>query len=555
MTTGTIGLEATIETGSLVQYQQTASDIGAMMGRFLRGPHFNFVLCTSEEDFKNKFGEVALPGHEMDYEVAISFFRSSEENGRLFVRNVYYYGDDPGSDITASRATTYAARLDNNYRIWFEAYSRGEWAHSDQKALTVKLRESASRLVGDERAYVDVLVYYNGKLVKSYLDMAWSTDIEKNIRDTIPVDGDNYIIPHFDSSKPIPEYDMSDGTEYAFAGGDDGFSAAGDDALEAKHWIGERYSMGEIGNSGFYGLIPFLNNVALRPTFILNQLGNESYEYDHYENLTTFCGSFWLTHFSSPGSGLARDQVIEWKVGNGTTTFDRSTTYGEARVSWPWFYPRNAKDKTLVIPPCGADAGRMVARIHSSGGHVHEAYVGTDNGQGSLAMVTSKLERDTGDDERNALNPLGICVVASDLGGIYLDGSRTMATDFRFLEMSTRRHLAVVIIAGLLAQSRWMVHGLNDEGYENSPGIWRRGTMSGREFMRKYAAHGAFTSKDLGVGWDFVLGAPYTTPTDVADRIARSRVGFAPRSCAEKIYIALGVEEGQLNASPASSPA
>jgi hypothetical protein len=547
MSTGKIGLSAIIEPGSTIEYKKTASDIGAVMGRFLRGPHLEFVLCTSEEDFKNKFGEEPLDGYEMDWWFVISFFRASEENGRLYVRNVYYYDSNPGDGVTAARADTSAAGLDSNSRVWFEAYSRGTWAHASEKNLQVVIRETTQRKSGSGRC--DILVYYDGSLVKAYMDLSWDTNDTRNVRDVIPVDGDGWIIPHWDSTKSVPNYGTS--TTYTFAGGNNGFSASGPDALAAKHWIGEKYSSGEFGNSGFYGLLPFLNNAELRPTFILNQLGNESYEYDHYVNLTNFCRTYWLTHFSSPGSGLSRDDVMSWKYGDGVSTFDRSTTYGEARVSWPWFYPRGATNKTLVIPPSAADAGRMVAQIYRSGGHVHEPYVGTDGDRGSLALVTSKLERSTGPDDRDALNPLGICVISSDLGGIYLDGSRTMATDNRFLEMSSRRHLAVVVISGILAQSRWLVHGLNDEGYENSPGIWRRGTMAGRQFMRKYAADGAFTSKEMGVGWMFKLGEPYTTSSDISERIARARIGFSPRSCAEQIIFSLGVEEGQLNAAPA----
>jgi hypothetical protein len=537
MAGGSIGVKTIIEPGSTILYKRTAADVGAVLGRFLRGPHDKWVYVTSEEDFKLQFGETFLSGHEMDFEFVKSFFRASEENGKLWIRNVYYYGTDPYTDVTAAKSNTVAGGLGTDKRIWFEAYSRGEWGDD----LTVEIRETMQRASGS--GWVDILVKYKGETKKTYLNMSWDENEERNVRDVIPVDGDGWIIPRWDSSQLIP----ANGT-YTFSGGDNGLTGPANEPLDSKHWIGESHPDGA---SGFYGLIPHLNDVSRRPTFILNQTGNESYAWDVYSGLTSFCRQYWLTHFSSPPSGLNRQGVYEWKTGNGDASKDKSTKYGEARVAWPWFYPRGAKNKLLVIPPCAADAGRMVARIHSSGGHVHEPYVGTDGDYGSLALVTIKLERNTGHDDREALNPLGICVISSDLGGIYLDGSRTMATDNRFLEMSTRRHLAVVIVSGILAQSRWMVHGLNDEGYPNSPGIWRRGTLSGQAYMRKFAADGAFTSKEMGVGWMFQIGEPYTTQSDISERTARGRVAFAPRACAEEIIISLGVEEGQLNASPA----
>lgn len=547
MSSGQIGLKGTIETGSTVTYQRTASDIGAVMGRFLRGRHDRWTFCTSEEDFKSQFGEVALADYEMDFEFVVSYFRASEENGRLWVRNVYYYRDNPWDIyVTAALANTTADGLDATKRIWFEAYSRGVWAHATEKELKILIRETTQRATGS--GWVDILVYYNGTLKKSYLNMSWDVTQTRNVRDTIPAVGDGWVIPHW-VSDGVTTNILNDGGNpyYEFAGGNNGLSGSLSEPLTEDHWLGESHPDGA---SGFTGLVQYINDIARRPTFIINQLCGESYEWEHYDNLTNFCRAYWLTHFSTPPMGYNRQSVSDWKIGAGDA-HDRAVLYGEARVSWPEFYPRNSSNATLVIPSSAADAGRMVARIYRSGGHVHEAYVGTDGDQGSLALVTTRLALETGEDDLNSLNPLGICVINSSLGGIYLDGSRTMATDWRFLEMSTRRHLAVVIMAGILAQSRWMVHGLNDEGYENSPGIWRRGTLSMQAFMYKYAADGAFTSKEMGVGWMAVLGEPYTTQEDVADRIARSRIGICPRSVAEMIYFSLGVEEGQLNAAPA----
>lgn len=516
-------------------YQRTAGGIGAVEGYFLWGPHDKFVLCVSWEDFKQKFGSQPLTGHEDHFWGVWVFFTLAEGYGQLYVRNLCYYSNYQ-NPATAEAAKAVTATLAGK-RISYTAYSRGEWAHAANQNLQVVQQDSSRRAAGS--GWVDIIVKLNGEEVRRYPDLSFDVTETRNVRDAIPSAGDGYIIPVWTSDGDIP----ANGT-YQFTGGDDGLTGT----ITANMIIGAAH---QDGATGFYGLQRYLDNASQRPTFILNQFSGDSdhdIEDDVYSLLTTFCRAKLLTHISAPRKGIRRAAVADWMRGDGdyADQASKSTTYGESCVPWPWINPRGTPDDTLYVSPVFAYAGRMCARIGKTG-HIHEQFVGTKSDVGDVSAAVRKLEFETDQDDSALLDDLQVCVLRSDLKGkIYLYGSWTTAEDDRFLEMAQRRHPYVVVMSALDIGTRDLVHGHNDEGYENSPGTWDDGTRSGRKLLRGYAEQGMFRSKQHQVGWDYVLGAPYTTESDIANRVARARVKIWLRSAVKAIFTEWDPIEGSV---------
>lgn len=499
-----------------IQYSALSSGIAAIQGRFKMGAHDEFIYCPTWQAFKESFGSEPLSGYEMDYWFVWSFFTASVGKGALWVKNVSHYTDyqNPGT-ATAAKAT--AADLAAK-RLRLSAYSRGEWAHAANDNLQVVIQAAASGMA----SRYDLLVYLDGVVVKQYLSGSWTSTDTNNFRDMIPSAGDGYIIPTWDGSSEAP----ATGT-YQFTGGNDGLSG-----LVANDWLGAEHAD---GNTGWRALLPLLTTIEQRPMAILDQLANETYGESIYSGLLTFCEANQLSFYSATPSGLNRTTAANYIKGDGAYSVNKRTQYGTGRVIFPWGYPRGSTDETLLIPASAADAGRAAFVAATYGNESpHEPHAGTDRGKGFLGDVFRSMERDTNAADSSALDDIRVVVIRTDIRrSPYIYGSWSTSYDSRFDAWSVRL-LDTELMAGAIIQSEPYVHGLNDEGYENSPGVRRRLKNSLIGFMKIYSERGAFRSKAYGTGYQV---EDLTTDTDVENKIVRMKMSYWYRNVVKVIYL------------------
>ena len=499
-----------------IQYSALSSGIAALQGRFKRGPHDEFVYCPTWQSFKETFGDDPLTDYDMDYWYVWSFYTASVGKGALWVKNVSHYTDyqNPGTATAAkATATDLAAK-----RLRVSAYSRGEWAHAANDNLQLVIQTATSGM----SSRFDVIVKLNGVVVKQYLSGSFDSTLTNNFRDMIPSAGDGYIIPTWDGASDAP----SAGT-YQFTGGDNGLSG-----LVANDWLGAEHAD---GNTGWRALLPLLTTIEQRPMAVLDQLANETYGESIYSGLLTFSEANQLSFYSATPSGLNRTTAANYIKGDGAYTVNKRTQYGTGRVIWPWGYPRGSNDETLIIPASGADCGRAAYVANQYGNDSpHEPHAGTDRGKGFLGDVFSAMERETNAADSSALDDIRVVVVRTDIRRTpYIYGSWSTSYDSRFDAWSVRL-LDTELMAGAVIQSEPYVHGLNDEGFENSPGVRRRLVNSLVGFMKIYAERGAFRSKAYKTGY-FV--EDLTTDTDVENKIIRVKMSYWYRNVVKVISI------------------
>lgn len=533
MPAGAPGVEGYVAPAATRSYSRANTGLGATIGRFYKGRHNVFTLCTSQKDFHDKFGSSPLSGYESDWHNVNDFFVASEGHGQLYIMNICHYTDQ--TDIsTATGIQATLATWDGGgtpKRLTLKAYSKGTWAHSGNDTLKVSLSAAATGIADK----YDLKVYVKGETTprKEYLNGSFSNTASDSFLFKIPRTGDGYIVPTWHTAGAIP----ATADELLFTGGDNGLTS-----LAAADYKG---AVAVGGNTGIYALIPLFANIQTAPSFFLDLTAGDTFGEDVYALLAPLCKAWWLGLYSGTPANLTRDGVIDYLTGASPYGDSKYVEYG-TRIIWPWYCPRSQDNTNLFVLPVGADAGRKVACDYYAGNSPHDNHAGTNRMKGDLSMVAQSLQSDTTEDDSAALDPLQVAVIRNDItGNPLIYGSWSLATDSRFLEWSVTQ-LMNVLMRGLVIQSEWMVHGLNDDQpYPNTPGVRIGGVASGVEFMERYVEKGAFRDPAKGVGWNFT---DVTTEADETERVANFMVEFWARRAIKKVKIGINVTDKALNA-------
>jgi len=546
---GSPRVEGNINPPSSVKYTAVANGICAVQGRFLKGPHDVFVLCGSEAEFYEIFGVSALVTGvaaldakcKVDFEFVRSFFTASKGKGALWIKNVDHWDSGATTAVYATCTDMSGTRLE------LRAQYRGRHANDGEDTAIYATLQDASSGIAD---HYDLLIYEGSVRKKAYLNYSWSESASRSFMNAIPSAGDGYVVPTWNGETYSAP---SNAALMKFVGGDEYYEDAGVETLVAADWIGEAGSY-TVDAHGWYLLLNHLNSVSNRPMAIIDQVcstdagtGASAIGAVNHSNLETFCQTYRLSFYTSTPSGLTKSGAYDYMTGQSTYSAQSSkrTAYGEAKMSWPHGHYKHCSDDTLYIPPSAADAGlhAWVAATQSNDSP-HTPAAGTFQARGFLGHVFDKMERETNTHDSALLDDEGVCVIRTDINDkIYMYGHVSTSLDGRFWIWSVRL-LTMAILAGSEIQSEWMVHGLNDRGYPNSPGIRRIGLASLIGFMNIYADRGAYQSKtkglDNGGGWDVI---DITTNAEVQDFISHFDEQFIPRLVAKVIKIGISVRD------------
>jgi len=520
-------IEASVVPGQ-PSFAMTAGGAAFIPGRFRRGPHERPELATSLEDAYRIIGDSALAGYEKDFRIVETLFDAAVDGSSSFTQawllNVDHMDNGAHTAVRASSMT--------GTRLVLEAKYRGDYAHGDNDNLQVIVQDTE---LGTANR-IDVIIKLKGEIVQSYRGYSWSESDERCIRDAWAL-GENGV--REDDYVRVLSWNTGalatpNGT-YQFTGGDNGLTG-----LDSADWIGlDR----EEGNTGLQAASELMEDVTQAPTLL--PLVCADIDPEEYEAVIaaaiTLCRSQWMTGFAAPVAGATRTGYLNWKKGNSGNPYNsKETTYGELMTIWPHGRPSRTKNETTVVPLTGWLAG-AVARVSQTLGYQYTP-AGIYQNKGRMDGVIPRLERRVTKSDAAALDPIQAGYARQMHGGIYLDCDWTTASlQNNDLAEISNRHLLCVIARALVTGSEFVLHMPNNEE------TWRMWDRAEQALMLSYAERGAFRYTKMGTdaasGWYAYAGAPYTTNTDIKNRIMRARAGIRFNNAVK--ILQLGIEAMQ----------
>ncbi|MCP3061296.1 phage tail sheath subtilisin-like domain-containing protein [Myxococcus sp. K38C18041901] len=210
------------------------------------------------------------------------------------------------------------------------------------------------------------------------------------------------------------------------------------------------------------------------------------------------------------------------------------------------YFPRLVQANPLrenqldTFAPCGAVAG-VIARTDTQRG-VWKAPAGLD----ALLTGVPKLSVPLTDQENGQLNPLGVnCLRSLPAAGRVVWGARTtrgndlLADEWKYLPV---RRLALNIEESLFRGIQWVVFEPNDEP------LWAQIRLNVGAFMQNLFRQGAFQGQTPRDAYFVKCDRETTTQNDINLGVVNIVVGFAPLKPAEFVVLKLQQMAGQVAA-------
>jgi phage tail sheath protein FI len=203
-------------------------------------------------------------------------------------------------------------------------------------------------------------------------------------------------------------------------------------------------------------------------------------------------------------------------------SFRSSLSSSYAALYFPWIEAADQlTGQNVMMPPSGAIAG-IYARSDGNRG-VHKAPAGIDVGLVSTATGTAHLVTRG---ENDVLYPLNINAIRNLTDGIVVWGSRTIAADPLWLQISIRR-LFIFIERSIQLGTNWVVFEPNDLG------LWKTIEKSIKGFLRIQWLEGKLVGATEEQAF-FVRCNGETNPPEVVDAgMVITEIGVAPSRPAE----------------------
>lgn len=283
------------------------------------------------------------------------------------------------------------------------------------------------------------------------------------------------------------------------------------------------------GNTGVYAISSF-ENTLLKPEHIMIPykftMAADSETADLVTMLTeleTWAETNEIVPILGTPSGLNRDQVADYRRGEGSYSTAFGTEIGGGLMLWPWGTPSElmtSQDTVTGLPPRispeGVKAGALARCIKKD--WIHQAAAGFDYGETGFA----ELERDTDMNDHNVLDALGIQTILASLGNI-IWGHYSLSRNPKFLHETVRRqdnlHITSINVATMPDVSRpASVNKLKGMGrkmrmyfrsnFKTHPNAYRYATFEESVFVdvegQNDRASDAFDAGDIFTAWDTI---------------------------------------------------
>jgi phage tail sheath protein FI len=236
-----------------------------------------------------------------------------------------------------------------------------------------------------------------------------------------------------------------------------------------------------------------------------------------------------LFYVSDPPFGLDVEEMLSFKIGNGTSA-DANTTalnssYGA--IYYPWVSMFNPTANTSVpMPPSGPVLGRYAYTDTNVG--VWKAPAGVNDG--AMRSVTTVATQVT-DDDQGTLNPAGINAIRNLISyGNVVYGARTLSQGTEWTYIAVRR-LLIYVEQSLKQSLQWVVFE------EDSPRLWASVNLEITAFLTTLWQQGALFGSTAAEAFFVTCDASNNPPDARAQGQLYIDVGLAPVYPAEFVIL------------------
>lgn len=415
------------------------TNIGVIVGVFDKGK--GLMQVASEEEFRSKCGSKPAEHNGKvywnDYHSVLAFFRNAEVNGRssgsLWVINVRHY-DDPG-DITSLTAVHGELNLVDSTDV-------STWLIRDKsyrvRSGTVEDSPLSVQVVASpvNPNFVDLIIYENGNQIRRWSNLSADVDAANYVGKVIPSSVDYEVIDLGVGTLP----DIME-APVALTGAVSGLAN-----LDENDFIGFASAAGNAGvrlidsvlhteSKPTHGMCPYFDAKAYDVTEVPAK--QEIIDYFKARNIQPVSGT---------PTGLDSAKAQDYK--NGAGAYDGHTAFTDstngALMIWPPYVPvelNGVRDQgqKIFISPAAGKMGLIFAASRRE--WLHRTAAGTAFGK---LRGVAELEVDTGFDDSDRLEPVGLQVIRKDLGNV-IDSHQTYSEhpDFKVESVRYRDNYAI----------------------------------------------------------------------------------------------------------------
>ncbi len=476
------------------------TSVAGAIGIAERGPIDTPVLCSSFEEYSQRFGKFTLNS---DLALAVMGFFENGGSQLWVVRTVHHTDSADPATATATRASgTLVAGAANVLQV--EGKDAGAYANH----IDIEVRPGTSGRQGT----FDLLVIDDGVHREAFPDLRMEPSAERYVEKVV---GASQLIRASDvlatgGAVPSPQ-------KVTLAGGNDGLTG-----LEDTDFVGS-----EAGKTGLHAFDRIQDlSLLIGPGRATPALHNAMLRYCEVDR-----GGFVFAILDPPVGQSATDIVTYVES---TASLLNLSEYGA--VYWPRLRVLNpaknvfGADANVLVPPSGIIAGVFARTDAARPGGIYDPPAGIENGRmfGVIGFETDEVLEER---KRDIVYPKRINPLTTGPGlPRFIDGSRTLKGDSNFPYVAERRGV-IFIERSLKAGLEFARHRNNTESLRSAV---RRTIVT---FLLTQMNNGAFQSKNAKTA--FFVDMSGNTPSVIFAGKLVARVGLATNKPAEFIILSL----------------
>ncbi len=503
------------------------TSVAGAVGITERGPIGEAVLCTSFEEYQQKFG-----GFTPDSDLSLAAAGFFENGGSMFwvARTVHYTDVSDPSTATTLRASQYlVATISNNGPtpencILVEGKDSGAYANRIEVEVTAP--------TSGEAGFFDLSVIEDGVYRERFPNLSMDPDGEQYVEKVVnDANTGSVLIRVTDqqlSSTPAPDLQ-----NIQLIGGDDGLTG-----LDDTDFIGS-----EPGKTGLHAF-DTIQDLALLlvPGRATSAVHNAMVSYCEVAR------DGMVFAVLDPPENQSATEIVTYVQ---STAALRGLTE-HAAIYWPRVKILNpaksvfGPEDKIVVPPSGIICGVYSRTDSARPGGVYDPPAGIDKGSmfGVLGFETDEVLEET---KRDLVYPKRINPLTTGPGmPCYIDGSRTLKGSGNFPFVAERR--------GVIFIERSLKQGLQFARHKNhTEGLRAQVRRTITAFLMTQMHNGAFRSRDPKKAFFVDVSEELNTPSVIFANKLIARVGLATNKPAEFIILKISQDTRSLDSELAAA--